>query len=400
MTRHLLRPITGALTVLVICSIIALATLLFRGGLTHTEPVTVMTSRAGLVMNPDAKVKMRGVQVGKVSSIEAMPDGQAAIHLAMDPSQLGSIPDNVRVDVASSTVFGAKFVALVAPENPSPEPLRAGQVLAADRVTVEVNTVFGQLTSVLSRVQPEKLNETLGAVARALHGRGPEFGQTIRDLDAFFATIEPTVPNLNRDNLDHDLAVMPTALNSFADAAPDLVRTADSAAVISRTIVDEQGNLDDLLVSVVGLGDVGNEVLTASRQPLTDAVRNLAPVTDLTKQYEQALYCGVAGLLPLALSPRLKNPGVEVLTSFMWGQERWRYPDDLPKVAATGGPQCTNQPRTPYGATPPFVVADTGANPWERGNPRLLWNTAGVKEALYGPLPGPPRNTGQVGMPG
>jgi len=30
-------------------------------------------------MNPDAKVKMRGVQVGKVSSIDAQPDGTAAI---------------------------------------------------------------------------------------------------------------------------------------------------------------------------------------------------------------------------------------------------------------------------------------------------------------------------------
>jgi virulence factor Mce-like protein len=392
--------LTGLVTVLVICAVIAFAVLLFRGSLTHTEPVTVMTSRAGLVMNPDAKVKMRGVQVGKVSSIEAMPDGQAAIHLAMDPSLLGRIPENVRVDVASSTVFGAKFVALVAPADPSPEPLRAGQVLAADRVTVEVNTVFSELTSVLSTVQPEKLNETLGAVARALHGRGSEFGQTIRDLDAFFATIEPAVSDLNRDSLNHDLEAMPTALNSFADAAPDLVRTAENATVIGRTIVDEQDNLDELLVSVIGLGDVGNDVLTASRQPLTDTLRHLAPVTDLTRQYEQALYCGIAGLLPLALSPRLKNPGVEVLTSFMWGQERWRYPDDLPKVAASGGPQCANQPRTPYGATPPFVVADTGANPWERGNPRLLWNTAGVKEALFGPLPGPPRNSGQVGMPG
>jgi virulence factor Mce-like protein len=395
LTRQLVRPLTGLATVLAIGSVIAVATLLFRGSLTHTEPVTVMTSRAGLVMNPDAKVKMRGVQVGAVSSIEALPDGQAAIHLAMDPSQLGSIPDNVRVDVASSTVFGAKFVALVAPVDPSPEPLRPGQILAADRVTVEVNTVFQQLTSVLSSVQPDKLNETLGAAATALHGRGGKFGQTIRDLDAFFASVEPALPNLN-----HDLEVIPTALNSFADAAPDLVRMAENASVISRTVVEEQGNLDELLISVVGLGDVGNDVLTASRQPLTDALRNLAPVTDLTKQYEQALYCGVAGLLPLALSPRLKNPGVGVLASFMWGQERWRYPDDLPKVAATGGPQCTNQPRTPYGATPPFVVADTGANPFERNNSRLLWNTAGVKEALYGPLPGPPRNSGQVGMPG
>ena len=58
---------------------------LFRGSFTETVPVTVISDRAGLVMNPDAKVKMRGVQVGKVSAIEDRPDGTAVLHLAMDP---------------------------------------------------------------------------------------------------------------------------------------------------------------------------------------------------------------------------------------------------------------------------------------------------------------------------
>ncbi|OBG91867.1 hypothetical protein A5697_08605 [Mycobacterium sp. E3251] len=64
----------------------------------------VISDRAGLVMNPDAKVELHGIQVGKVASIESRPDGTAAIHLAMDPAQVHLIPGNVRVDVASTTV--------------------------------------------------------------------------------------------------------------------------------------------------------------------------------------------------------------------------------------------------------------------------------------------------------
>ena len=75
------------------------------GSFSETVPVTVISDRAGLVMNPDAKVKMRGVQVGKVLSIESKPDGTANIHLAMDPSQLHLIPSNVNVDIESSTVL-------------------------------------------------------------------------------------------------------------------------------------------------------------------------------------------------------------------------------------------------------------------------------------------------------
>ena len=79
-----------------------------------------ISERAGLVMNPDAKVKMRGVQVGQVASIETRPDGTAVLHLAMDPiSSCSLIPCNVLVDITSSTVFGAKFVELVPPDDPS-----------------------------------------------------------------------------------------------------------------------------------------------------------------------------------------------------------------------------------------------------------------------------------------
>src|SRR6201991_2395042 len=139
MKSSAVRPLTGLALVVAIGLIVALAIGLFRGSFTETIPVTVISDRAGLVMNPDAKVKMRGVQVGKVSSIEAKPDGTAAIHLAMDPSQLHLIPSNVDVDIASSTVFGAKFVQFEEPANPSPEKLRAGQVIENEHVMVEIN---------------------------------------------------------------------------------------------------------------------------------------------------------------------------------------------------------------------------------------------------------------------
>jgi hypothetical protein len=112
--------------------------------------VTVISDRAGLVMNPDAKVKMNGAQVGKVASIEPMSNGGRTAP-RLDPSLVGIIPANVGAEIASSTVFGAKFVDLVPPANPSAQPVRANQVIEGNRVTVEINTVFQQLVSVLSR---------------------------------------------------------------------------------------------------------------------------------------------------------------------------------------------------------------------------------------------------------
>jgi phospholipid/cholesterol/gamma-HCH transport system substrate-binding protein len=193
------RPLAGLGLFVAVALIIALAVGLFRGSFTKTEPVTVISDRAGLVMNKEAKVKMRGVQVGKVDSIESQPDGTAALRLAMDPKQLHLIPANVLVDITSTTVFGAKSVDLVPPEDPSPEKLRPGQVIQSQHVMVEINTVFQQLVTVLNKINPAKLNQTLGAIATAFNGRGEKIGQTLTDLNAFLAEIEPSLPNLSHD---------------------------------------------------------------------------------------------------------------------------------------------------------------------------------------------------------
>ena len=389
------RPLAGFATAAVIVVIVAIAVGLFRGSFATTVPVTVLSQRVGLVMNPDAKVKLHGAQVGSVDYIELLPGGRAAIHLAMDPSYLELIPANVGVDIASPTVFGAKSVELVPPGNPDPESLRAGQVLSAEHVTVEINTVFEQLSSVLSKIEPEKLNQTLGALSSAVDGRGDQIGQMLTDFDEFLTKIEPSL-----STMDHELAVAPRVLNAYADVAPELLATVEAASTVSQTVVDERDNLDALLLSVIGLSDIGTDVVGSNRQAITDAAHLLAPTTDLTNRYHEALTCGLGGAVQLAKAPGTPVPGGLLLQTVVLGQERYRYPANLPKVAAKGGPQCTDLPKVPFQKHPPFVITDVNANPAQYGNQGILLNSDGLKQMLYGPIGGPPRNAAQIGQPG
>jgi phospholipid/cholesterol/gamma-HCH transport system substrate-binding protein len=393
--RQAVRPLVGLVTVAVIVAIVALAVGLFRGAFTESVPLTLLSQRAGLVMYPDAKVEMLGAQVGRVSSIDELSDGRAAIHLAMNPSKLQLIPSNVVADISATTVFGAKYVQLIPPDDPSAEALRPGEVLDAQHVTVEINTVFGQLRSVLSKVEPDKLNETIGAIAAAFDGRGQKIGQGLSDLDAFLSRIEKHLPTLT-----HDLNAAPSILNAYADSATRLMKIADDAATISQTIVDEHQSLDALLLSVIGMADVGKPVLEQNAQPLIDVLHLLVPTTDLTRRYNEALYCGIAGLLPLANAKPAREPGLPVVAGLEWGADRYRYPGDLPKVAAKGGPQCTGLPNLPYETSPPFVITDTGTNPFKYANPGVVLNANRIKQLLFGNIDGPPRNTFQIGQPG
>uniref|UniRef100_A0A5Q5CJE3 Virulence factor Mce family protein n=1 Tax=Mycobacterium sp. (strain JLS) TaxID=164757 RepID=A0A5Q5CJE3_MYCSJ len=392
------RPLTGLALLVAIGLIIALAIGLFAGTFTRTVPVTVVSDRAGLVMNPDAEVKMRGVDVGRVETIERRPDGKAVLHLAMNPSQLHLIPSNVNVDIASTTVFGAKFVRFFPPEDPSPEKLRKGQVIEGQHVTVEVNTVFQQLVEVLDKIDPAKLNETLGAISSAFNGRGEKFGQTLVDLNAVLAKIEPSLPNLA-----HDIEASVPTLTAYGDAAPDLISAVQNTTQFSNTIVDQQQNLDEFLVSAIGLADIGNEVIGGNREALGDVLENLVPTAELLNTYKKSLWCGIGGLIPFAKSGP-QYSGIMVSAGLTLGVERYRYPGDLPKVAAKSGGRdyCKELglPELPPEFVPPMVVGDVGSNPAQYGNSGILLNSEGLKNWLFGPLDGPPRNTAQIGMPG
>lgn len=394
---HYARPLAGLGLVLALAAILVISISLFGGKFTKTVPVTVISDRAGLVMNPDAKVKMRGVQVGTVKSIAYRADGTAALQLDMDPSQMHLIPSNVQVDIASSTVFGAKFVQLEAPSEPS-GTLAAGQVLRGDHVTVEVNTVFQQLVTVLDEIDPTKLNETLGAIAQAFSGRGEKFGQTMSDFNALLGKLEPSLPNLS-----HDIEAAVPTLTAYGDAAPDLTGIIENTTTLSNSIVDEQDNLDKFLVSSIGLADLGNEVVGDNRAALTNVLHLLAPTTDLLREYRKTIWCGIGGLVPFAKSPP-QFSGVIVNAGLTLGVERYRYPGDLPKVAASSGGRdyCTELglPDLPPEFAPPQIVADVGSNPSQYGNAGILLNSEGLKNWLFGPLDGPPRNTAQIGMPG
>lgn len=389
------RPLAGLATILVIAGAVTISVALFRGDLADSVPLTVISSRTGLVMNPDAKVQIHGVQVGRVESIEERDDGTAALRLAIDRPRLQTIPANVTVDIASTTVFGAKSVRLVPPDDASADSVQPGQVLGTDRVMIEANTLFQQLVSVLSTIQPEKLNETLGAISTAMRGRGDLIGQSFADLNSALAHINPHLGALS-----HDLATAPAVMSAYADAAPDLMSVVDRATTLSSTLVDTQSDLDTLLVSATGLGTVGTQVLGDNGKPLATVLGLMTPITALTRDYHPALTCGLGALTIMASNPPLNVPGVEVLAGFFWGQERYRYPSDLPKVAATGGPQCTDLPKIPYGKAPPFVITDTGANPWKYTNRGPIVNSDLLKQIMFGPIDGPPRNSAQIGQPG
>ena len=85
------------------------------------------------------------------------------------------------------------------PEDPSPEHLKADDVITRTEVSTEVEQVLSDLYPLLRTVQPADLNMTLNALSTALEGRGEQLGENLETVDAYLKRINPQIPALVED---------------------------------------------------------------------------------------------------------------------------------------------------------------------------------------------------------
>jgi phospholipid/cholesterol/gamma-HCH transport system substrate-binding protein len=336
---HRIHPAWWTLILLVAVGVFVwVTTALFAGTFRSSVPVTLTSDRSGLVMETNAKVKMRGVEVGRVSQIN--PEKNAvSLKLQIDPDQIRYIPANVQAQIQATTAFGAKFVDLIYPKDPSPARLAAGAVLHSKNVSVEVNTVFENLVNLLKMVDPAKLNAVLTAVADSVRGQGERIGEATTDLNQVLLAVNPRTETIRQD-----WRAFKNFNDTFSAAAQNILTVLNAASTTSTTIVNESTALDNLLLNVIGFGKAGTNLLATSGDNLVAAVNTLEPTTNLLDKYSPEYACWLQGATWF-----LNNDGYSVWggadgrsihldVALLGGNDPYQYPDNLPIVAAKGGP--------------------------------------------------------------
>jgi phospholipid/cholesterol/gamma-HCH transport system substrate-binding protein len=340
----------------------------FRGDFTTKTKLTLLASRAGLVMDPGSKVTYNGVEIGRVASIsEILRDGKPAAKFTLDvyPKYLSLIPANVDADIKATTVFGGKYVSLTTPKNPSQQKITPQTVIDARSVTTEINTLFQTLTSIAQQVDPVKLNLTLSAAAQALAGLGDRFGQSIVNANAILDDVNPQLPQARRD-----IQQLAGLADTYADAAPDLFDFLNNAVITARTINKQQKDLDQALLSAAGFGNTGADIFQRGGPYLARGAADLVPTAELLDTYSPELFCTIRNYHDVEPTVRtvlggngyslntetealsglglLANPvsAVATLASLVGGiagvvggaPNPYMWPENLPRVNARGGP--------------------------------------------------------------
>lgn len=353
-------------TVILFAAIVAailVTTVSFTGTLRPYVAVTLTSERSGLVMDAGAKVMLRGVQVGRVRQIDS--NHGASLELEIDPDQIRYIPANVEAQISATTAFGAKFVDLVIPPTPSRARLAAGAVLHSKNVSTEINTVFENVVDLLNMIDPLKLNAVLSAMAEGVRGQGERIGQATTDLNQVLQAL-----NARRDTLRQNWRSLRDFSNTYDAAARDILTILDAASTTSTTVVDHARSLDSLLLNVIGLADTGTNLLANNRENLTTSINILEPTTNLLLKYNPEYTCLLQGT-----KWYLDNGGyaawggadgrtLQLDVALLLGNDPYVFPDNLPLVAAKGGPGgapgCGSLPDATKNFPVRQLVTDTG----------------------------------------
>jgi phospholipid/cholesterol/gamma-HCH transport system substrate-binding protein len=362
--------VAGTVVFLIAALVLWLVFLQYKGDFTAKTKLTMLSDRAGLVMDPGSKVTYNGVQIGRVANIDEIErDGKPAAKFTLDvyPKYLKLIPANVDAKIVATTVFGEKYVSFTSPENPLPQRITSSNVIDARSVTTEINTLFQTITQIAEKVDPVKVNLTLSAAAQALQGLGDKFGQSIINGSNALDEVNPRMPIIR-----HDIQQLAALGDTYADASPDLFDFLNNAVTTAHTVHAQEKDLDRALLAAAGFGANGAEIFNRGGPYLARGAKDLVPTAQLLDTYSPELVCTLRNIhdvepkvaafaggfngyslrseteifsgLGLALSlPGLgltiASQGLLGLAGLVGGAPNpYIYPENLPRINAHGGP--------------------------------------------------------------
>ncbi|PPS68964.1 MULTISPECIES: MCE family protein [Streptomyces] len=355
--RVLRLRLYGVVFIAVLALLLSLSVAVYRQVFTPVVRITLEADSLGNQLDPRADVKLRGLLVGEVREVRA--DGtKATLDIALKPEHVAEIPSDVHARLLPKTLFGEKYVDLIAPRGSSARPIRAGDVITQDRtrVGIEVQQLMNDLLPLLRTVQPGKLNATLSAFATALDGRGDRIGDNLTRVEAYLRRLNPHLPSLKED-----IARFADAAEVYGDAAPDLMEILRNTVTTSRTIVEQKDRLAAALTTTATVAGTAEDFLDANGDRLITLGRVSRPTLELFARYSPQYPCLLTGLVRQEKASEEAFRGGKMHITLEVVRPQGAYePGEEPRYGERSGPNCRDLPHPPVPA--PGAHLDDGSD--------------------------------------
>jgi phospholipid/cholesterol/gamma-HCH transport system substrate-binding protein len=289
------RRLLGLLFMVLVVSLIGLSIAIYNKAFSSFTDVTLKSDYTGNELQKDSDVKLRGLLVGSVASVDSKGSG-AIVKIKLDPAMAKKIPSDVKAQILPKTLFGEQYVALsttkglVGPGVPS---LKAGDVIPQDRSqgALESQRVLSDLYPLLTAVQPAQLNATLTALAEALHNRGNKLGETLVNFDKYLKVMNP-----HTEQLVQDLKSLGKVSLEYTNVLPDVYSTLQNLQTGVRTVVQKQAGLASLLTNGADTSNVLRGFLADNEQRIIAVSDQGNKILPLLNRYSPEFSCLFNGI--------------------------------------------------------------------------------------------------------
>ncbi len=221
---------------------------------------------------PQSTVKLNDVTIGKVTSVE-LENYQADVEMTLRKDV--DLPDNVEAEIRQTSLLGEKFVSLRMPEDPSEGRLGDGDVIGLDRTNrnPEVEEVLGALSLLLNGGGVAQLKTIAHELNLALEGREGNARSVLTQIESFMGQLDARKGDIVRaiDSLNR-LAI--TANNQRGTIETALDELPSALASLDK----QRADLVKMLQALSRLGDVGTQVVAASKTATINGLKSLTPI--------------------------------------------------------------------------------------------------------------------------
>lgn len=255
------------------------------------------TNAVGLY--PGDEVRVVGVPVGKIDSIEPRPSD---VKITMTIDDGVKVPADAKALIIAPNLVSARFIQLT-PAYTEGDVMADGASIGLDRtgVPVEWDEVKEQLTQLSTQLGPQQgsvqgpLSQFVNQAADTFDGNGDSFRNALRELSQTAGRLGDS-----RADLFGTIRNLQVLVDALSNSNEQIVQFTNHVASVSQVLADSSSGLDSTLATlnqalsdVRGFLDESNDALIAQVGKLADFTQIL---TDHSDDIEQILHITPNGL--------------------------------------------------------------------------------------------------------
>ena len=259
--------------------------------------VGYFTSAVGLY--PGDQVRILGVQVGSIGTIEPRPSD---VKITMSVSKDAKVPKDARAVIISPNLVSARFIQLtpaytggaVLPDGGSIDLTRTAVPVEWDEVKQALTQLAVQLGPTTGSMQGP-LVAAINQAADTLDGKGQSFHNALRELSQVAGRLGDS-----RSDIFGTVKNLQVLVNALSASNEQIVQFAGNVASVSQVLADSSRHLDNTLGTLnQALSDIRG-FLHENNSTLIDTVNKLndfaQTLSDQSDNIEQVLHVAGPGI--------------------------------------------------------------------------------------------------------